>query len=75
MKIEDDSNTKHCLSTRINPKEYKKEILETRNLWVQSTGAVEYGNCISAEGLYSCNKCPRYDIKQSDGEAPVMLEL
>ena len=23
----------------------------------------------------SINKCPRYDIKQSDGEAPVMLEL
>ena len=32
----------------------------------QSTGAAEYAKC---------NKCPGYDIKQSDGEAPVMLEL
>ena len=38
-------------------------------------GAVEYTNCISAEGYGSHNECPRYDIKQSDGEAPVMQEL
>ena len=31
-------------------------------------GAVEYTDCIS-------NECPEYDIKQSDVEAPVMLEL
>ena len=31
-------------------------------------GAVEYTDCISAE-------CPGYENKQSDGEAPVMLEL
>ena len=24
---------------------------------------------------FSLNKCPAYDIKQSDGEAPVILEL
>ena len=30
----------------------------------QSTGAAEYTDCISAKG-----KCPRYDIKQYDGEA------
>ena len=34
----------------------------------QSSGVVEYTDCISA-------KYPRYDTKQSDDEAPVMLEL
>ena len=34
----------------------------------QSAGVVEYIDCISAE-------CPGYDIKSSDGEAPVMLEI
>ncbi len=33
----------------------------------QSAGAEEHTNCI--------NECPGYDTKQSDGEAPVMLEL
>ena len=37
-----------------------------------SAGAAEYTDCISAD---SPNKCPGYDTKQSDGEAPVMLEL
>ena len=41
----------------------------------QSAGAVEYTNYIFAEGLDSPNKCPGYDTKQSDGEAPVMQEL
>ncbi len=36
---------------------------------VKPAGAVEYTACISAK------ECPVYDIKQSDGEAPVMLEL
>ena len=37
----------------------------------QSAGAVEYTNCISADGYeYS-----GYDTKQSDGEVSVMLEL
>ena len=34
-----------------------------------SAGAAEYTDCISA------NKCPGYDIKQSDGEAPVLQEF
>ena len=34
----------------------------------QSIRAVEYTDCISTE-------CPGYDTKQSDGKAPVMLEL
>ena len=44
-------------------------------LTAQSAGAVEDTNCISAEGYDSPNQCPRYDIKQSDGEDLVMLEL
>ena len=38
---------------------------------------LEYADCISAEGyvITPLNECPRYDTKQSDGEAPVMLEL
>ena len=36
---------------------------------------MEYTNYISAEPEDSSNDCPGYDTKQSDGEAPVMLEL
>ena len=32
-----------------------------------SAGAVEYTDCISAEGSDPPKECPRYDIKQSDG--------
>ena len=41
----------------------------------QLAGAAEYTNCISAEWEDFPNECPRYDIKQSDGEASVMIEL
>ena len=42
----------------------------------QLVWAVEYTNCFSAEGKDPPhNKYPRYDIKQSDGEVPVMTEL
>ena len=34
-----------------------------------SAGAAEYTDCIFP------NECPRYDTKQSDGKASVMLEL
>ena len=41
----------------------------------QSTGAVEYTDCFSAEGLDPPpNKCPVYDSKQSDGAVPVILK-
>ena len=30
---------------------------------------------MSTEGYDSLNECPGYDIKQSDGEAPIKLEL
>ena len=38
-------------------------------------GTAEYTNCISAKGQESLNECPEYGIKQSVGEAPVMLGL
>ena len=39
-------------------------------------GVVKYTNCICQGGVrLSYNECPDYDIKQSDGEAPVMLKL
>ena len=41
----------------------------------QSAGTVEYTDCISAERYDSLNECPRYDIKQSDVEAPVMMQF
>ena len=41
----------------------------------QSVRAEEYMGCISVEELNSPNECPVYDLKQSDGEAPVMREL
>ena len=41
----------------------------------QSAGAAEYTDCISAERLNFSNECPGYNTKQSDEEAPVMLEL
>ena len=40
-----------------------------------STGAAEYTNCISAGAVRPHNECSVYDTKQSDGEAPIMLEL
>ena len=41
----------------------------------QSAAAVEYTDCISAEGLNSPNESPVYDTKQYEVKAPVMLEL
>ena len=41
----------------------------------QSAVAVEYTDCFFAEGYDSPNECPAYDTKQSDGEAPAMLEF
>ena len=40
---------------------------------VQSPGAVEYTNCIYGDGYPPhLNRCPRYDTKPSDSEAPVL---
>ena len=45
-----------------------------KDYFAQSTGAVQYTNYTSAEGLDSPNECPGYDTKQSDGEVPVNAE-
>ena len=45
------------------------------NIAIPVGGAVEYTNCSSVQGYDSLNECPVYDTKQSDGEAPVMVEL
>ena len=42
---------------------------------VQSAEAVEFTDCISAEGKDYSNDCPGYDTKPSDGEALVMLSF
>ena len=39
-----------------------------------SAGSVEYSNCISSGGKTPPTSVLIYDTKQSDGEAPVMLE-
>ena len=40
-----------------------------------SAGSVECTDSFSLKGHDSPNECQRYDSKQSDGEAPVMLEV
>ena len=42
----------------------------------KSAGSVEYTDCIFYDGIRPLPKeDPGYDTKQSDGKAPVMLEL
>ena len=41
----------------------------------QSVGAVGYTDSTPEEGWDPTNECLEYEIKQSDGEVPVMLEL
>ena len=36
---------------------------------------VKYADCFSAVGYETHNECSGYETKQSNGEAPVMLEL
>ena len=43
-------------------------------LFAQSAAAVEYTDSTSAESK-THHECPGYGTKQSDGEAPVMLEI
>ena len=59
---------------RIKKQSNKYSLFKQKNL-AQSAGTAEYTDCISAKGKISPNECPRYEIKQSDGEAFVMLEL
>ena len=37
----------------------------------QSAGTIEYTD----KGMLPPHECPDYDLKQSDGEVPMMLEL
>ena len=41
----------------------------------QLAGTEANTKCISAEGYNSPNECTGYDSKQSEGTAPVILEL
>ena len=41
---------------------------------IKSARTVEYADFLSADEYPPPNECPRYDSKQSDGDAPV-LEL
>ena len=45
------------------------------NLNHKITFSVGWGGCRRHRLLPRPKECPRYDIKQSDGEVPVMLEL
>ena len=58
----------------VDYKRHQSDRIENSNI-AQLAWAVEYTYCISAEGQNPPNKCPRYDTKQSDGEALVIQEL
>ena len=47
----------------------------SKNQHAQSAGAVEYTDFTYAEGQDPSNNCPGYDIKQPEGEVPVMLKF
>ena len=49
--------------------------LAMKPLHPTSAVAIKYVDCISDEGKNLHNQCPEYDVKQSDGKFPVMLEL
>ena len=53
----------------ISQKNSLKVIYNLLSYFVQSAGAREFTNCISADGVESFNVCTRYDTKLSDGEA------
>ena len=69
---------KLALLDRQNNIQHKIQRFRTPVAPTQSLGAVEYTDCISAQGYNpppTHHMCPGLDIKQSDGEASVMLEL
>ena len=51
------------------------QLIGLKYCFARLAGAVEYTDCISAEGYVTPNECPGYDTKQSDGEVPVMQDL
>ena len=48
--------------------------ISVKQTTLHTAGDVEYNDCISAEE-YPPTKCLSYDMKESDGEVSVMLEL
>ena len=51
-------------------------MVASRGIFAKSArGAVEYTDCFSAKEQNPSKECPGYDTKQSNGEAPVMLEF
>ena len=51
-------------------------LVSISHLLAHSAGAIEYTDCYPAEVWDPpTHMCPSYDTKQSDGEAPVMLEF
>ena len=64
-----------CFESRLTSVFLKQVLIIHFKTLAQSAGAVEYTDYFSAEGCESPHECPVYDIKQSDGEVPVMLEL
>ena len=67
-------NHAECLSRSLTADLY--DLIRKIALSAREVGTVEYTDCVTAEGVrHPSNECPEHDIKQSDGEAPVMLEL
>ena len=54
---------------------WNKNVLTLTLCIAQSAGAVEYTDQHLYRGIKPPNESPGYDSEQSDGEAPVMLEL
>ena len=63
-----------CKIVTFGNKIRKKKFFYSLESLTQTAGAVEYTDFISAEEYDFPNKFPRYDTKQSDSEASVMLE-
>ena len=65
---------KNCINLAHGQKWEWERLVITILTWAQLVGAVKYTDCIFEEGFRPPhNECPRYDTKQSDGEASVML--
>ena len=64
--------TKECTNQILY---YRYIALRFQLLIAQSAVAVEYTDCLFAEGQDPHNEYPGYDTKQFDGEVPGMLEI
>ena len=50
-------------------------IIATFKIIAQLAVVVQYADCFIKEGQDPSNECSAYEIKQSDGEVPVILDL